>query len=409
MLIMLGMKSVYLDNAATTPVDPRVLDAMLPYYRRDFGNAASHSHPFGWAAEEAVEKARQQVSRLINAAPKEIIFTSGATESDNLAILGAAAGYARKGRHIITCAIEHKAVIDPCLHLRSQGFDVTFLEPDHHGRICLETVRQALSDDTILVSLMMANNEIGTLNPISEIGTLCHERGILFHTDAAQAFGKVPIDVKAQNIDLMSISGHKIYGPKGIAALFVRAMGPHVRIQPLTYGGGHERGLRSGTLNVPGVVGLGEAARIAEEEMSYEHARINALRDRLWAGLSEQIDEISINGDPEHRLANILNVSFPGVDGECLILAAQTIAVSVGSACMSAQKEPSYVLEHIGVPEEIARCSIRFSLGRFTTQEEIDYTIDKVVATVKQLRRETEIGSARSLSPIPTGQDSLSP
>jgi len=380
-------RQVYLDNNATTPVDPRVVDAMLPYLREDFGNSASRNHRFGWVAEEGVEKAREQVAAVIGASSKEIIWTSGATESDNTAIIGVARMYADKGKHIITDKIEHKAVIDPCKFLETEGFEVTWLEPDPSGRVSVEQVRNAMRDDTILVSIMFANNEIGTINPIGEIGALCKERGILFHTDATQAFGKTPIHVEAMGIDLLSMSAHKIYGPKGVGALYVRRKKPRVRLQPLIHGGGHERGMRSGTLNVPGIVGFGMAAHLALTEMPTESVRISKLRDRLWAGLSEHLTDIHMNGNLEHRLPNTLNVSFLYVEGESLMMGFSEIAVSSGSACTSASLEPSYVLKGLGMGDDIAHSSIRFSLGRFTTEEEIDYTIKQVVKTVNHLRR----------------------
>ena len=380
------MKSVYLDNNATTPVDPRVLDAMLPYFREKFGNAASRNHRYGWVAEEAVDKAREQVAKVINAGSKEIIWTSGSTEGNNTAILGVARMYADKGKHIITCRIEHKAVIDPCKFLETQGYEVTWLEPDRTGRVSVDQVQQAMREDTILVSLMFANNEVGTIHPIREIGELCKERDVLFHTDATQAFGKVPIDVEAMGIDLLSLSAHKIYGPKGVGALYVRRKKPRVRLQPLIHGGGHERGMRSGTLNVPGIVGCGAAAEIAMNEMSTESARIAGLRDRLWAGLSEHLTEISRNGNPQHCLPNTLNVSFLYVEGESLMMGFSDIAVSSGSACTSASLEPSYVLKGLGLGDDLAHSSIRFSLGRFTTEEDIDYTIKEVVQAVNHLR-----------------------
>jgi cysteine desulfurase len=380
------MRSVYLDNNATTPVDPRVLEAMLPYFRENFGNAASRNHRFGWIAEEAVEKAREQVAKVINATGKEIIWTSGATEGNNTAIQGAARMYADKGRHLITCPIEHKAVIDPCKFLETQGYEVTWLTPDRSGRVGVDQVREAIRDDTILVSLMFANNEIGTIHPIPEIGALCKERGVLFHTDATQAFGKVPIDVDAMGIDILTMSAHKIYGPKGVGALYVRRRNPRVRLQPILHGGGHERGMRSGTLNVPGIVGCGAAAEIAMHEMDTDSVRIAGLRDRLWAGLSGKLDDITMNGHPEHRLPNTLNVSFLYVEGESLMMGMSDIAVSSGSACTSASLEPSYVLKGLGLGDDIAHSSIRFSLGRFTTKEDIDYTIERVVKAVNHLR-----------------------
>jgi cysteine desulfurase len=380
------MKSVYLDNNATTPVDPRVLDAMLPYFREKFGNAASRNHRYGWVAEEAVDKAREQVAKVINAGSKEIIWTSGSTEGNNTAILGVARMYADKGKHIITCRIEHKAVIDPCKFLETEGYEVTWLEPDRTGRVSVDQVQQAMREDTILVSLMFANNEVGTIHPIPEIGALCKHRGVIFHTDATQAFGKVPIDVEAMGIDLLSLSAHKIYGPKGVGALYVRRKKPRVRLQPLIHGGGHERGMRSGTLNVPGIVGCGAAAEIAMNEMPTDSVRITGLRDRLWAGLSEHLTEISRNGNPQHCLPNTLNVSFLYVEGESLMMGFSDIAVSSGSACTSASLEPSYVLKGLGLGDDLAHSSIRFSLGRFTTEEDIDYTIKEVVKAVSHLR-----------------------
>jgi len=380
------MRPVYLDNNATTPVDPRVLETMLPYFKEHFGNAASRNHAFGWVAEEAVEKARGQVAEVINASSKEIIWTSGATESNNEAIIGTARMYADKGKHLVTSKIEHKAVIDPCKYLETQGYEVTWLEPDKTGRVSADQVRDAMRDDTILVSLMFANNELGTINPIAEIGALCKEKGILFHTDATQAFGKVPIDVDGMGIDLLSLSGHKIYGPKGVGALYVRRKRPRVRLQPILHGGGHERGMRSGTLNVPGIVGLGAAAEIAGHDMVAEGKRLAALRDRLWAGLSEQLTDIFLNGSLEHRMPNTLNVSFLYVEGESMMMGMNDIAVSSGSACTSASLEPSYVLKGIGLGDDLAHSSIRFSLGRFTTEEDIDYTIKQVVHAVNHLR-----------------------
>ena len=381
------MRPIYLDNNATTPVDPRVLEVMLPYYRERFGNAASRNHRYGWVAEEAVEKAREQVAKATNASNKEIIWTSGATESDNAAIQGVARMYADRGRHIITCRIEHKAVIDPCKYLETQGFEVTWLEPDPFGRVSVDQVNDAIRDDTILVSLMFANNEIGTIHPIPQIGALCKERGVLFHTDATQALGKVPVDVEAMGIDLLSLSAHKIYGPKGVGALYVRRNDPRVRLRPIIFGGGHERGMRSGTLNVPGIVGCGAAAEIAVKEMPVESVRIAELRNRLWTGLSERLSDIIMNGHPEHRLPNTLNVSFMYVEGESLMMTMPDIAVSSGSACTSASLEPSYVLRAMGVDDVVAHGSIRFSLGRFTADEDIDMTIGEVAKAVNHLRQ----------------------
>ena len=380
------MDRVYLDNAATTPVDPRVLDAMLPYFQTEFGNAASRSHAFGWSAEQAVDQARQQVAALLGATGKEIIWTSGATESNNIAVKGVARMYRDRGRHVVTQETEHKAVIDPCKYLEREGFRVTYLAVNEHGRVSLDDLREAVSDDTILVSIMFGNNEIGTIQPVAEIGRLCKDQGIIFHTDATQAFGKVPIDVEAMGIDLLSVSAHKLYGPKGVGALYVRRKKPRVRCEPVLHGGGHERGMRSGTLNVPGIVGLGAVAEIAGREMTEESERVRGLRDRLWDGLSSRLDEIYRNGDPEHCLPHILNVSFKYVEGESLMMAFDRIAVSSGSACTSASLEPSYVLKALGVGEDLAHSSIRFSLGRFNTRQEIDYTIEQVVAAVNRLR-----------------------
>jgi len=377
---------IYLDNNATTPVDPRVLDKMLPFYREKFGNAASRNHRFGWEAEKAVENARQQVASLIGASPKEIIWTSGATESNNIAIKGTAHMYRAKGRHIVIQVTEHKAVIDPCKYLENEGFRVTRLPVTKTGRIDLDELRAALCEDTILVSIMFANNEIGTVQPIAEIGALCKEKGIIFHTDATQAFGKMDLDVESMGIDLLSCSGHKIYGPKGVGALYVRRKNPRVRCEAVLHGGGHERGMRSGTLNVPGIVGLGTAAELAQSEMQEEGIRLARLRDRLWEGLRRKLDEIFFNGDPDHRLPNTLNVSFAYVEGESLMMGFNNIAVSSGSACTSASLEPSYVLKSLGVSEDLAHSSIRFSLGRFNTADEIEQTIDQVTSTVKKLR-----------------------
>ena len=377
---------VYLDNAATTPVDPRVLDAMLPYFRDKFGNAASRNHRFGWVAEEAVEKARAQVAAVINADAKDIVFTSGATESDNIAIKGVAHMYREKGNHIITQVTEHKAILDPCKYLEQQGFRVTYLPVSRTGRIDLAQLKDAITDETILVSIMAANNEIGTIQPIGEIGAVCKERGVLFHTDACQAFGKVPIDVKAMGIDLLSCSAHKLYGPKGVGGLYVRRKDPRVRVEPVLHGGGHERGIRSGTLNVPGIVGFGKAAELCMEEMPAEAQRVGGLRDRLWQGLAARLDEIHRNGDPEHCLPGVLNVSFAYVEGEALMMQMDDVAVSSGSACTSASLEPSYVLRALGVPDDLGHGSIRFSLGRFNTPEEIDYAIDRVTTGARKLR-----------------------
>jgi len=377
---------IYMDNHATTPVDPRVVEAMLPYFTNQFGNAASRNHSFGWEAEQGVETAREQIAALINASPKEIIFTSGATESDNLALKGVAEMYREKGNHIITMVIEHKAVLDTCKRLEKYGYQVTYLPVAKDGRIDLDDLRRALTDKTILISLMYANNEIGVLQSIEEIGRLAKERKVLFHTDATQAVGKVPFDVQKFNVDLASLSAHKMYGPKGVGALYVRRKNPRVQVAPLIDGGGHERGMRSGTLNVPAIVGFGKACEIARQEMPAEMERMRALRDRLQDGLFRRLDEVYINGSMEHRLPNNLNVSFAYVEGESLLMGINDIAVSSGSACTSATLEPSYVLKALGVGEDLAHTSIRFGLGRFNTPEEVDYVTGRVVETVMRLR-----------------------
>ena len=375
---------IYLDNHATTPLDPRVLDEMLPYLKDKFGNAASRSHSFGWAADKAVQLARARVAKLIRARAEEIVFTSGATESDNLAIKGTAEAYRDKGTHVVTATTEHKAVLDSCKHLEHMGFRVTYLTVQKHGLIDLDDLSQSLTADTILVSIMFANNEVGVVQPIAEIGKVCRERGIAFHTDAAQAAGKAPIDVAAQNIDLLSISAHKLYGPKGVGILYARKNGP--KVLPQIDGGGHEHGLRSGTLNVPGIVGLGKACEICSEELPQEWSRIAQLRDRLRDKLAAGLDGISINGSMEHRLPGNLNVSFAGVDGEELLTALDDIALSSGAACTSAHIEPSYVLKALGLSDELAQASLRFGIGRFNTQDEVDYVAGRVIETVRQLR-----------------------
>jgi cysteine desulfurase len=377
---------IYMDSHATTPVDPRVLDAMLPYFTEKFGNAASRNHSFGWQAEEAVEAARKQVAELIGATAKEIVFTSGATESDNLAIKGVAHMYRTKGDHIVTVLTEHKAVIDTCKRLEKEGFRVTYLPVGKDGLLDLDELRAALTDKTILISVMMANNEIGVIQPIAEIGRIAKERRILFHTDAVQAAGKVPIDVNALKADLVSLSAHKMYGPKGIGALYVRRKDPRVLLAPVIDGGGHERGMRSGTLNVTGIVGFGQAARIAAAEMAQESVRLRALRDRLLEGLQKELDEVHVNGSMAERLPNNLNVSFAYVEGESLLMGINDIAVSSGSACTSASLEPSYVLKALGTGDDLAHSSIRFGLGRFNTEDEVDYVIDKVTSVVRRLR-----------------------
>ena len=377
---------IYLDNHATTAVDPRVLEEMLPYFREKFGNAASRNHQFGWTAEEAVEQARQRIAKLIGATSKEIVFTSGATESDNLAIKGVAEMYREKGDHIITAVTEHKAVLDTCKRLEKRGYRVTYLPVGKDGVIDLDDLKRAMEAKTILVTLMAANNEIGVLQPIEEIGKLCREKGVLFHSDATQAVGKVPINVEKQNLDLVSISAHKMYGPKGVGALYVRRKNPRVQLAPILDGGGHERGMRSGTLNVPGIVGLGKACEICANEMPEEACRLAGLRNRLRDKITGGLDEIYVNGSWEQRLPGNLNISFAYVEGESLLMGINDIAVSSGSACTSATLEPSYVLKALGTGDDLAHSSIRFGLGRFNTQAEVDYTAERVIETVKRLR-----------------------
>ena len=380
---------IYLDYSATTPVDPRVAEKMIPYLTELFGNPASRSHPFGWTAEKAVEDAREEVAKLVNADPKEIIWTSGATESNNLAIKGAAHFYSGKGKHVITVKTEHKAVLDTVRELEREGFEATYLDVQENGLIDLEVLKAAIRPDTVVVSVMFVNNEIGVIQPIAEIGEICREKGIIFHVDAAQATGKVDIDLAKLKVDLMSFCAHKTYGPKGIGALYVRRK-PRVRLEAQMHGGGHERGLRSGTLATHQIVGMGEAFRLARLEMAEENKRVGALRDRLLAGLS-QMEEVFVNGDMEHRVPHNLNISFAYVEGESLIMAIKDVAVSSGSACTSASLEPSYVLRALGRNDELAHSSIRFTLGRFTTVEEIDYTIDLL---------QRKIGKLRELSPL---------
>ncbi len=377
---------IYMDNHATTPLDPRALEAMMPYLTDRFGNAASRNHAFGWQAEEAVEVARKQVAALIGATAKEIVFTSGATESDNLAIKGAAHMYREKGNHIITVVTEHKAVIDTCKRLEKEGFDVTYLPVGRDGLVDLDQLRAAITGRTILVSIMAANNEVGVLQPIAEIGRITRERGVLFHTDAVQAAGKVPFDVDAAFVDMASLSAHKMYGPKGVGALYVRRRNPRVLLTPIIDGGGHERGMRSGTLNVPGIVGFGQAAALCREELPAESARVAALRDRLHDGLRRNLEDIFVNGSMTHRLPGNLNLSFAYVEGESLLMGIGDVAVSSGSACTSATLEPSYVLKALGVGDELAHSSIRFGLGRFNTEEEVDFVVDKLSAVVVRLR-----------------------
>lgn len=375
---------IYMDYSATTPVDPRVVDVMIPYLREQFGNPASRSHAYGWSAEEAVENARAEVAKLVNADPREIVWTSGATESNNLAIKGAAHFYKEKGRHIITVKTEHKATLDTCRELEREGYEVTYLDVLPNGLIDFEVFKQSVRPDTIVVSVMFVNNEIGVIQDIPRIGEFCREKGIIFHVDAAQATGKVVIDLEKLKVDLMSFSAHKTYGPKGIGALFVRRK-PRVRIEAQMHGGGHERGMRSGTLATHQIVGMGECFRIAREEMATENERIRMLRDRLWKGLSE-IEEVYLNGDMDYRVPHNLNVSFNYVEGESMIMALKDVAISSGSACTSASLEPSYVLRSLGRNDELAHSSIRFSIGRFTTEAEVDFTIELVKGKIAKLR-----------------------
>ncbi len=377
---------IYMDNHATTPLDPRVLAEMLPYFTEKFGNAASRNHAFGWEAEKAVELGRQRIAALIGATAKEIIFTSGATESDNLAIKGVAEMYREKGNHIITVTTEHKAVLDTCKRLQKHGYEVSYLGVQKDGLIDLDELRRTITNKTILVTIMAANNEIGVLQPIAEIGNICRERSVLFHTDATQAIGKIPIDVEKQNLDLVSISAHKMYGPKGVGALYVRRKNPRVQLAPIIDGGGHERGMRSGTLNVPGIVGLGKACEICSTEGAEESCRLAGLRNRLRDQIMAELNEVYVNGSMEHRLPGNLNLSFAYVEGESLLMGINDVAVSSGSACTSATLEPSYVLKALGTGDELAHSSIRFGLGRFNTEAEVDYVAARVIETVKRLR-----------------------
>jgi cysteine desulfurase len=378
---------IYMDNHATTRCDPRVVEAMLPYFTEKFGNAASRNHCFGWEAEEAVDKARGQLAAAIGAKSKEIILTSGATESDNLAIKGVVEFYKDKGNHIITCVTEHKAVLDSCRALERQGkVTVTYLPVDKYGMVDPDAVRKAITDKTVLISIMYANNEIGTIHPVREIGKIAKDKGVIFHCDAVQAVGKIPVDVEADGIDLLAMSGHKLYGPKGVGALYVRSKGPRVRLTPIIDGGGHERGMRSGTLNVTGIVGFGAACEFARGEMAQEAARLRELRDKLHAGIFEQLDEVYLNGHPTERLPGNLNISFAYVEGESLLMGMNDVAVSSGSACTSATLEPSYVIRALGVNEELAHSSIRFGLGRFNTEDEVDFVAERVTKEVRRLR-----------------------
>lgn len=377
---------IYMDHNATTPMDPRVLEAMMPYFTNVYGNAASRSHQYGWEAEEAVEKARQQIADLIGATTKEIVFTSGATESDNLALMGIAEMYASKGNHIITLPTEHKAIIDTCKYLERHGKEVTYLSVDEYGMVDLDALRSAIKDTTILVTIMMANNEIGTIQPVAEIGKICREKGVIFHTDATQGVGKIPVDVNAMNIDLMSFTAHKMYGPKGVGALYVRKKSPRVKLSEQMHGGGHERGMRSGTLNVPGIVGFGKACEICKNEMESESKRLIYLRDKMINTFLEKVEYSYLNGHPTQRLPHNVNVSFEYVEGEGLMMGIKDLAVSSGSACTSATLEPSYVLKALGRGDELAHSSIRYGLGRFTTEEEVDFAIEKTIETVNHLR-----------------------
>jgi cysteine desulfurase len=382
---------IYMDNSSTTRCDPRVVESMLPYFTERYGNAASRHHAFGWQAKDAVDAAREQVAALISASPREIVFTSGATESDNLALKGVAGMYRHRGDHIITVATEHKAVLDPCRRLEREGFRLTVLPVDRFGRVTVDQVSEALTEKTILISVMAANNEVGTLQPIRAIGRLCKEHGVLFHTDAVQAAGKVPLDVEEIGADLLSLSAHKMYGPKGVGALYVRGTNPRVRLSPLFDGGGHERGMRSGTLPVPLVVGFGRACEIALAEMPEEAERLLELRERLRLGICEQLEGVSLNGHPAERLPGNLNLGFAYVDGNALLMNLRDVAVSSGSACTSADPEPSYVLRVLGVEDELAHSSIRFGLGRFNTAEEVDRVIASVTRVVRQLRAQSPI------------------
>ncbi len=377
---------LYMDNHSTTPMDPRVLETMLPYFIEKFGNAASRNHQFGWEAEEAVEHARKQIAKLIHCDAKEIVFTSGATESDNLALKGVVEMYKEKGDHVITCSTEHRAILDTCKSLEKRGIKVTYLPVEKDGRVNPDEVRKAITDKTILISIMLANNEIGTIHPIAEIGKIAKEKGILLHCDATQGVGKIPVDVEALKVDLMSFTAHKIYGPKGVGALYVRKKGPRVRLVPQIDGGGHERGMRSGTLPVPLIIGFGKACELCEQEMPAESKRIAAMRDRLQAQIMTSLDECYLNGHPTERLPHNLNISFAYVEGEALLMGVKEIALSSGSACTSATLEPSYVLRALGVGSDLAHSSIRFGLGRFTADEEVDYTAKRMVEAVTRLR-----------------------
>ena len=386
---------IYMDNHATTRVDPRVVEAMLPYFTERYGNAASTNHVFGWEADEACQKAREQIASLVGATAKEIVFTSGATESNNLAIKGVARMYRRKGKHLVTATAEHKAVLDPYKRLGREGWEVTIVPVDRTGQVDPDAVRGALRDDTLLVSVMLANNEVGTINPLGEIGELCKQRGVLLHSDATQAVGKVPVDVEELGVDLLSCSAHKMYGPKGVGALYVRRRNPQVRIEPMIDGGGHERGMRSGTLTVPNIVGFGKACELCGQEMQVDAERIGALRDRLHRDIIERIEQVTLNGHPAERLAGNLNLSFAFVEGEALMMSMKDVAVSSGSACTSANPEPSHVLLAMGIGEELTRASIRFGLGRFNTDDEVTFAIDAIADAVSRLRAMSSVSGVK--------------
>lgn len=384
---MMTRPPIYLDNNATTRTDPRVVEAMLPYFSEIYGNAASRGHGFGWASEEAIAKARTQAAGLIGADPREIVWTSGATESDNLALKGVMEKYAAKGNHLITVVTEHKAVLDAAKHLETTGHRVTYLKVDRQGRVDLNALREALTEQTVLVSVMMGNNEIGTLQPIAEIGALCREHDVLFHTDATQCIGKMPVSVQELPIDLMSFTAHKMHGPKGVGALYVRRRSPRVRLTSQMDGGGHEQGMRSGTLNVPGIVGFGKASEICQNELGWEQANLTRLRDRLIHGILEEIDGTTLNGPPTERLPHNANIAFAGVEGDALLVALPEVALSTGSACSSESLEPSYVLKALGLSDAMAYSSVRFGISRFTTEEEIDYVLGRLPEAVARLRR----------------------
>ena len=377
---------IYMDNHSTTPVDPRVVEAMMPYFTEKFGNAASRNHSFGFEAEKGIDEARQKIARLIHADPKEIIFTSGATESDNLALKGIMEMYREKGDHMITSVLEHRAILDTAKRLEKQGVKVTYLPVESDGRVNPDEVRKAMTDKTILISIMLANNEIGTINPVAEIGRIAKERGVIFHCDATQGVGKIPVDVQTMGIDLMSFSAHKIYGPKGVGALYVRRKNPRVRLAPMVDGGGHERGMRSGTLPVPLIVGFGKACELCEQLMPEESKQLTALREKLKDGIMDNLEEVYLNGHPTERLPNNVNISFAYVEGESVLMGLKEIALSSGSACTSATLEPSYVLRGLGVGSDLAHSSIRFGLGRFNTEEEVDYVTKRVLETINRLR-----------------------